>query len=214
MIADYMFNKFTVPAGHRLCVMLTSGPMSAGSLDGLAGKTLADLRALGSVLATAVPNVDVGSFGFRAQRSQTSAYGLKYVPAFSLPSMCSYSPMRTGTCTYVVLALLDGSTETAKVVRCYQCTAGVAAAEALLTRVTISVEDGVFNSKLAFSGTPGQQVGAQERTLRSVAIATPVTLPDASESTLSIAAKALTPIATALEVVETVKPNAASIGNL
>lgn len=181
MIADYMFNKFTVPAGYRLCVVLSSGPMSAGALGNLTGKTVADLQALGSTLATAVPAVDVGAFGFRTQRSPTSAYGQKYVPAFSVPSRCVYSPVKSGTVTYVVLALLDGSTASAKVVRCYQCSAGLSGAEAKLSRVTASVEDGPFSAKLELTGTPGQQVGDMQKNLSNqpkvfpVQVAAPLT---------------------------------------
>lgn len=167
MIADYMFNKFTVPAGYRLCVVLSSGPMSAAALGNLTGKTVADLRALGSTLATAVPNSDVGAFGFRMMRSQTSAYGQKYAPAFSVPSKCVYSPVKSGTVTYVVLALLDGSTAAAKVVRCYQCSAGLSGAEAKLSRNTVSAEDKAFEAKLELSGVPGQQVGDMQKNLFS-----------------------------------------------
>lgn len=165
MIADYMFNKFTVPAGYRLGIVLSSGPMSSASLGALTGKSIADLRALGSTLATAVPNSDVGAFGFRMMRSPTSAYGQKYVPAFSVPSKCVYSPVKSGTVTYVVLALLDGSTAAAKVVRCYQCSAGLTGAEAKLSRVTVSVEDKAFEAKLELSGVPGQQVGDMQKNL-------------------------------------------------
>lgn len=180
MIADYMFNKFTVPAGYRLCVMLTNGPMSAGSLGSLTGKTVADLRALGSVLATSVPDVDVGAFGFRIERSATSAYGQRYVPAFSLPSKCVYSPAKSGTVTYVVLALLDGSTAAAKVVRCYQCSAGLSGAEAELSRVTVSAEDIAFSARLSVWGATGDQVGDASASVNVIS-------PESSPSIASVA---------------------------
>lgn len=168
MIADYMFNKFSVPAGYRLCVVLSSGPMSSGALGNLTGKTVADLRALGSTLATAVPNSDVGAFGFRIERSQTSAYGQKYVPAFSVPSQCVYSPVKSGNVSYVILALLDGSTAAAKIVRCYQCSAGLSGAEAKLSRITVSGEDKSFTAKLELTGIPGQQIGSMQKNLANV----------------------------------------------
>lgn len=159
MIADYMFNKFAVPSGHRLCLILSSGPMSSAALGNLTGKTLAELRSLPSTLATAVPDVDVRSFGFRIERSATSAYGQRYVPAFSLPNKCVYSPAKSGTCTYVVFALLDGPTATAKVLRCYQCSAGLSGAEAILSRVTVSAEDKAFSAKLNVWGATGDHIG-------------------------------------------------------
>ena len=168
MIADYMFNKFTLPAGCRVCVMLSSAPMSAGALGDLTGKTVEDLRALESTLATAVPPVDVKSFGFRMERSATSAYGQHYVPAISLPSKCVYSPVRSGTVACVVFALLDGSAPAGKVLRCYQCTAGLSGAEAKLSRVTVSVEDIAFEAKLSTWGAIGDQIGETSATVTVV----------------------------------------------
>jgi hypothetical protein len=208
MIADYMFNKFTVPAGYRLCVVLSSGPMSSGALGNLTGKTLADLRALGSTLATAVPAADVGAFGFRIERSQTSAYGQKYVPAFSVPSQCVYSPVKSGTVTYVILALLDGSTAAAKVVRCYQCSAGLSGAEAKLSRTTVSAEDKAFTAKLELTGIPGQQVGSMERNLRPAPIASAVAMIVAAERTLHASPSAPSAVGISNDVTETVQPDA------
>lgn len=207
MIADYMFNKFTVPAGYRLCVVLSSGPMSSGALGNLTGKTLADLRALGSTLATAVPNTDVGAFGFRIERSQTSAYGQKYVPAFSVPSQCVYSPVKSGTVTYVILVLLDGNTAAAKVVRCYQCSAGLTGAEANLSRVTVSAEDKAFTAKLELTGIPGQQIGSMERNLRPAPVVSAVSMVEGAERTLRINAATLSTVSIPDAASETVRPN-------
>lgn len=165
MIADYMFNKFKVPVGYRVCVVLSSGPMSSVALGNLVGKTVADVRALGSTLATAVPNVDVGAFGFRVERIATSAYGQRYTPAFSLPSKCVYQPAKSGVCTHVVFVLLDGATPAAKVVRCYQCSAGLSGAEAKLSRVTVSAEDKAFNAKLMLWGAAGDHIGDASATV-------------------------------------------------
>lgn len=207
MIADYMFNKFSVPAGYRLCVVLSSGPMSSGALGNLTGKTLADLRALGSTLATAVPAADVGAFGFRIERSQTSAYGQKYVPAFSVPSQCVYSPVKSGTVTYVILALLDGSTAAAKVVRCYQCSAGLSGAEAKLSRITVSAEDKAFTAKLELTGIPGQQIGSMERNLRPAPVVSAVSMVEGAERTLRINAATLSTVSIPDATSETVRPN-------
>lgn len=197
MIADYMFNKFTVPAGYRLGIVLSSGPMSSASLGALTGKSIADLRALGSTLATAVPNSDVGAFGFRMMRSPTSAYGQKYVPAFSVPSKCVYSPVKSGTVTYVVLALLDGSTAAAKVVRCYQCSAGLTGAEAKLSRVTVSAEDKAFEAKLELSGVPGQQIGDMQKNLFNQPQVFAVKVAAPTESTLRARPSAIGAVQTA-----------------
>ena len=206
MIADYMFNKFTVPAGYRLCVVLSSGPMSSAALGNLTGKTLADIRALGSTLATAVPSSDVGAFGFRMARSQTSAYGQEYVPAFSVPTSCAYLPVKSGTCTYVILVLLDGSAATAKVVRCYQCSAGLTGAEAKLTRVTVSAEDKAFTAKLELSGIPGQQIGNMERNLRAAPVTAAVAMVVGVERTLSATPNALASVGISNATLETLRP--------
>lgn len=207
MIADYMFNKFKVPVGYRVCVVLSSGPMSSVALGNLVGKTVADVRALGSTLATAVPNVDVGAFGFRVERIATSAYGQRYTPAFSLPSKCVYSPVKSGTCTYVVLALLDGSTAAAKVVRCYQCSAGLTGAEATLSRVTVSAEDKAFDAKLELTGIPGQQIGGMERNLTAAPQVTPVSMVGPTEKTLRAAPTQLSAIQIGLVANGTLKPS-------
>lgn len=207
MIADYMFNKFSVPAGYRLCVVLSSGPMSSGALGNLTGKTVADLRALGSTLATAVPTSDVGAFGFRIERSQTSAYGQKYVPAFSVPSQCVYSQVKSGNVSYVILALLDGSTAAAKIVRCYQCSAGLSGAEAKLSRITVSGEDKSFTAKLELTGIPGQQIGNMERNLRPAPMTSAVAMVEGAERTLNTSAVTLSAVRISDATTETVQPN-------
>ena len=215
MIADYMFNKFTVPAGCRLCVVLSSGPMSAVALGNLTGKTVADVIALPSTLATAVPPSDVGSFGFRVERSQTSAYGQRYVPAFSLPRKCVYQPVRSGTCTYVVLALLDGATPAAKIVRCYQCSAGLSGAEAKISRATVSAEDKAFDAKLVFWGSAGDHVGDAAST---VTVVSPEASPSVGSAVMkgrvSVAAPTSEVSLTSLPLAANVKVTSPTIGDV
>lgn len=212
MIADYMFNKFSVPAGYRLCVVLSSGPMSSGALGNLTGKTVADLRALGSTLATAVPAADVGAFGFRSVRSQVSAYGQSYVPAFSVPSQCVYSPVKSGNVSYVILALLDGSTAAAKIVRCYQCSAGLSGAEAKLSRITVSGEDKSFTAKLELTGIPGQQIGNMERSLSPRPTVNAIGMVRPAESTLRVNPLPVITTQIGFAASDTVKPSAQVLG--
>jgi hypothetical protein len=125
-----------------------------------------------------------------------------------------YSPVKSGTVTYVILVLLDGSTAAAKVVRCYQCSAGLTGAEANLSRVTVSAEDKAFTAKLELTGIPGQQIGAQEKTLRAAAVPIPIMLPRSSEDTLRVNPQSLSNIATSEQVTKTVTASAISVGNL
>lgn len=211
MIADYMFNKTTAPAGSRLCVVLLKDPMTSVELGALVGKTVADLRALVSTLATATPDVEVGAFGFKPLRSKTSAYGLTYVPAFSLPTKCVYVPAASGIVSHVVLALMDGQSATAKVVRCYQCTAALKDADATLSRINVSKEDRAFNAKLAFGGTPGQQVGDMEKSLIASPVSTPVQQGMPMERTLKTTVSAAVAVQTTPYVNETLGPTSSVI---
>lgn len=207
MIADYMFNKTAVAAGSRLCIALVKDPLTSAELGALVGKTVADLKALTQVLAVATPDVEVGSFGFKSMRSKTSAYGISYVPAFSLPTKCVYVPVASGVVRHVILVLMDGQTATAKAVRCYQCTAALKDAEATLSRINVSKEDRAFNAKLAFGGTPGQQIGDMEKSLRTNPVSMPVQQSLSVERTVKATVGSVTAVKTSPYVVETVGPS-------
>lgn len=207
MIADYMFNKTTVAAGSRLCVALVKDPLTSAELLELVGKTVAEIRARPQMLATATPDVEVGAFGFKPMRSKTSAYGQTYVPAFSLPTKCVYVPVASGVVRHVVLILMDGQAATAKAIRCYQCSAALKDAEATLSRINVSKEDRAFTAKLAFGGTPGQQIGDMEKSLRSNPISMPVQQSLGMEQTLKATTGSVTAVKTAPYVVETVGPS-------
>ncbi len=173
MIADYLFNKVTV-AGHRLMVLLTQLPLTREELSTLTGMTEAQIKALPSITAWSLPNMEVTSFGYLRTRSQASAYAASATAAFSLPSTCVFTPVRSSPVGALILVLMNAGVA----IRSYQ---GVAGSEVKLSRNTVSIEDKQFVSKILIGGMRGQQIGDAEA----------LTVPDAEVFTVDTSESAI-----------------------
>lgn len=170
MIADYMYNTPSLPAGTVGVFILLKAPYaSAAALNAdLLGKSADQIKALPGVIATDVPNVS--RFGFRATRNLTGAYaGVTLLPDFDVPQSVRLLVARDGRAKAVVLAVLANSVVTRAVMMSIPT-------EATATRVAFSVDDAVYVSTVDGPKGVGFMLGKMGKSLRDVVPTTQPTI--------------------------------------
>lgn len=162
MIADYMYNTPSLPAGTVGVFILLKAPYaSAAALNAeLLGKSLDQIKALPSVIATDVPIIS--RFGFRTTRNLTGAYaGVTIIPDFDVPKSVSLLVARDGKAKALALAILANSVVSRAVMM------GMPT-EATATRVAFSVDDAAYVSVVDGPKGVGFMLGKMSKGLRDV----------------------------------------------
>lgn len=160
MIADYMYNTPSLPAGTVCVFILLKAPYaSASALNAeLLGKSLDQIKALPSVIATDAPIVS--RFGFRTARNLTGAYaGVTILPDFDVPKSVSLMVARDGSAKALALAILANSVVTRAVMMSIPT-------EASATRVAFSVDDAAYVSAVDGPKGVGFMLGKMSKALK------------------------------------------------
>lgn len=184
MIADYMYNTPSLPANAvGVFILLKTTYASASDLnDALLGKTLAQIKALPSVIATDSP--PVSRFGFRTMRNLSGAYaGVTILPDFDVPKSVSLLVARDGRAKALVLAILANSVVTRAVMM------GIPN-EATATRTAFSVDDQVYVSNVDGPKGVGFMLGKMGKSLRDVA---PTATPSVISKGMSVTLRDMLP---------------------
>lgn len=211
MIADYLYNTPAPPAGSTVAVVLfaTAYAGSESLNAAVQGKTLAEIAANSNTLATGESKKTPVAFGGSGKRKRTSLYGRTYEPNFEFPASVDFTVHRNGIARAAFFGLIVGG----KIVRGIHMTVALSGAEAKASRVSFSVDDDPYTSKIKSPGPTGSMIDNMEAVLH---ISAP--LSDASQigavltATLTVqapdsAATITTPVSNANLLLSAASPN-------